>query len=942
MLALAVGSIAVSVRPDELSGSSKEVQSPSYTAPSGIGLPDGNTCRSVGDPHMRTFWGDFYDFMEVGEYTFVNDMNDDALHREMSIYTCPVKSWMRSPGATGIMAIAMEMEDINVFLSHNGSLFITGADGEVSMYDCHTTGNVKNYTFDVGKFTFECEITPSWDVSDRHLSDDQLTPEEYRQTDEVEPEERDFVWFMRRKGSKHRVSAHFVYNFQMRAEMFYQTWTTIPKSTFADNVTGICMGPCKRAGTAHYSCDNRACLPVPRKQSLFPLWWLNDVDALCSNPANGYTYEMIETPMTFVEAAAACGELGGRIAVIRSEDENEAVKTARNGDRTNTSTLPAVWLGAADVYGDGNWTWLDTTPVAAPNEVFYYRSWDAGFPKNTDTACMTQQRAVSSEGSLEMKASDTYNKWEHANCETKLPVVCEIPIPQHTCDHPQDVLEICQNSDINELTDEDVYENHTLLQMGELMCAEIRDGSVEGEAYYRDCVYDYCALHDREVVEHYKEVEKQDQDFAAKGDNDKTIAGLEPCEYRHYDTLMTFHDAEASCQARGLQLAILLDEKDSNKALASIPANASSSVTWIGSHDQDIEGRWTWLPNNIPATWTNWDEGEPNSWNGDNEDCTVLKNWNGKWNDIFCNNEFAFICENANACPKYAAPPPPSPDASAGFHGDPKFVLGDERFMVYLPPHRNHPLLTFSSLLGPLTLEGITMSSPALERHAPSEWFSGLELTASGKTVLKVSVPKASKDGKEEDKASLLQLTKSPAARPLEIFLDGKRVDNLSSETPSVTADSQLVPGLKVSRTSPTAVSVQLPQFTISLESAKATKFISPELQSKYEHLNLQLSKVPADASGLMAELSGLQQLSAATKAALAPPKAVPHKRKEHKRSEHQRRGKVKQGMIDAIKAKGSAMVQTGVTSSSHARDRSISATFPGKRGSGGSALQAR
>ena len=131
------------------------------------------------------------------------------------------------------------------------------------------------------------------------------------------------------------------------------------------------------------------------------------------------------------------------------------------------------------------------------------------------------------------------------------------------------------------------------------------------------------------------------------------------------------------------------------------------------------------------------------------------------------------------------------------------------------------------------------------------------------------------------------------------------------------------------------------------VESEKATKFISPELQSKYEHLNLQLSKVPADAKGLMAELSGLQQLSAATKAALATPNAVVHKRKEHSRrehlrKEHEKRSKKKQGMIDVIKAKGSARVAKAAASSSHARDHGISAQFPGKRRSGGSALQAR
>ena len=139
-------------------------------------------------------------------------------------------------------------------------------------------------------------------------------------------------------------------------------------------------------------------------------------------------------------------------------------------------------------------------------------------------------------------------------------------------------------------------------------------------------------------------------------------ADLAPCEYRFFNTLATFNDAEAACQSQGLELAILLDADDNAAAQATVPQDGSavSAVVWIGSHDQTIEGTWTWLPNNIPATYTNWAAGEPNSFEAGAEDCTVMKGWNGEWNDIGCSNTFAYVCENADQCPKYYPAPPPT------------------------------------------------------------------------------------------------------------------------------------------------------------------------------------------------------------------------------------------------------------------------------------------
>ena len=63
---------------------------------------------------------------------------------------------------------------------------------------------------------------------------------------------------------------------------------------------------------------------------------------------------------------------------------------------------------------------------------------------------------------------------------------------------------------------------------------------------------------------------------------------------------------------------------------------------WIGLNDLAVEGTFVW-PDGSPATYTNWNEGEPNNAGGI-EHCVEMGAGNGMWNDVPCDVARAYIC----------------------------------------------------------------------------------------------------------------------------------------------------------------------------------------------------------------------------------------------------------------------------------------------------------
>ncbi|XP_062979123.1 hepatic lectin-like isoform X1 [Elgaria multicarinata webbii] len=106
---------------------------------------------------------------------------------------------------------------------------------------------------------------------------------------------------------------------------------------------------------------------------------------------------------------------------------------------------------------------------------------------------------------------------------------------------------------------------------------------------------------------------------------------------------LPWHQAKAQCEQQQSQLVII----DSFAKQNFLQTRTRNERFWIGLHDQQTEGEWKWLDgSNYRTGFRNWKAGEPNNYQGQDEDCGQL--WlNGEWNDFSCTTDSYYVCEKA-------------------------------------------------------------------------------------------------------------------------------------------------------------------------------------------------------------------------------------------------------------------------------------------------------
>lgn len=135
---------------------------------------------------------------------------------------------------------------------------------------------------------------------------------------------------------------------------------TISYDTTAKQVTGISVGSASAPSASGRGTNG---VRVPDDAAAF----------------EGHSYKFFREVMTWRQAKQRCERLGGHLATIGGEAENDFVTVLARSGIANPGRLDGVWLGATDERQEGEWRWLDGGKL-------HFANWWPGQPNNKQNA----------------------------------------------------------------------------------------------------------------------------------------------------------------------------------------------------------------------------------------------------------------------------------------------------------------------------------------------------------------------------------------------------------------------------------------------------------------------------------------------------------------------------------------------------------------------------
>ncbi|VDI25290.1 Hypothetical predicted protein [Mytilus galloprovincialis] len=113
-------------------------------------------------------------------------------------------------------------------------------------------------------------------------------------------------------------------------------------------------------------------------------------------------------------------------------------------------------------------------------------------------------------------------------------------------------------------------------------------------------------------------------------------------QYMLVDEPMTWMDAQSLCNSIDGFLATVSNEEEMRfiKSMTGV----STNIVWLGATDMFTEGRWVWIEDLKPMSYTTWYPGQPN--NGKKGNCLIGYHYNEfYWHDTGCYSKNRFICQ---------------------------------------------------------------------------------------------------------------------------------------------------------------------------------------------------------------------------------------------------------------------------------------------------------
>ena len=119
--------------------------------------------------------------------------------------------------------------------------------------------------------------------------------------------------------------------------------------------------------------------------------------------------------------------------------------------------------------------------------------------------------------------------------------------------------------------------------------------------------------------------------------------------YQRIENAVTWTEAKNQCAVRGSYLATITSQEEND--FISSQFGGADIFLWLGGTNAGHEGTWSWI-NNEPWVYSNWNAGEPNNYQGANENSLMMYGTmygypinSGTWNDSRSDQPYWFVCE---------------------------------------------------------------------------------------------------------------------------------------------------------------------------------------------------------------------------------------------------------------------------------------------------------
>jgi len=386
-------------------------------------------------------------------------------------------------------------------------------------------------------------------------------------------------------------------------------------------------------------------------------------------------------------AQAAAQQFGANTVSFQTAQENADVLAALY----NTAYTPAnysVWIGLSDAAQEGNFVWLDGSPLV-------YTNWATNEPNNQQPnccsiplfGCQSDPICVNGEDCVQMYGGGT---WNDLDCtSTNAISVIEVSLcPQITATN--DTL-VCQNSNL-------ILSASTILGStpytyswtpGNLTGSSVTvTPSAPSTTYTVRSTDRWGCFVDEPIVVATQtcnapvstcDILAIRQAFTAAGYTELNgVVGQDCSMYFINNTSQSSVQAQQAAQQLGANLVVFNDAAENAAVVAALNANgviSSVDAVWIGYTDVVTEGTFLTL-DGTPLIYTNWASGEPNN-NGQGasccsfppflggcsgtlqcsqgEDCVQIYS-SGQWNDLPCDRQSKSVIE-VNLCPLVTSSP---------------------------------------------------------------------------------------------------------------------------------------------------------------------------------------------------------------------------------------------------------------------------------------------